>query len=99
MRTSTASRYRMCAISKSKLGASVKTQAGADESEVAVGRDVMKYAELVGGRLAMVGFVVGVVMECASGKGVGEQIWTTFGPVTEAVKMVALLPSKEIFFM
>lgn len=44
-----------------------------------------KYAEKVNGRLAQLGFVIGLITEIASGKGINEQILIMFSPLTSAV--------------
>eukprot|EP00171_Calliarthron_tuberculosum_P005746 IDg5746t1 len=49
------------------------------------------YAERVNGRLAQLGFVIGLVTELASGKPMGEQILIMFSPLVHAAAELTVL--------
>lgn len=49
------------------------------------------YAEKVNGRLAQLGFVIGLVTEIASGKPIGTQILIMFSPFIHLVQAIAHL--------
>ena len=48
------------------------------------------YAEKVNGRLAQMGFVIGLITEIVSGKPMGEQMLIMFGPLTHALQSLGL---------
>ena len=49
------------------------------------------YAEKVNGRLAQLGFVIGLVTEIVSGKPIGEQILVMFSPLVAAANEITVL--------
>ena len=49
------------------------------------------YAEKVNGRLAQLGFVIGLVTELVSGKPIGEQILVMFSPLVAAANELTVL--------
>lgn len=49
------------------------------------------YAEKVNGRMAQLGFVIGLVTEIVSGKPIGEQILVMFSPLVAAANEITVL--------
>lgn len=48
-------------------------------------RGFVKNAELLNGRLAQLGFVIGLVTELVSGKGINEQLRFLFSPIVHLI--------------
>lgn len=61
------------------------------ESEYRGPQGFTPYAERVNGRLAQLGFVIGLVTEIASGKPMGEQILIMFSPLVHAAQELTVL--------
>eukprot|EP00178_Gracilaria_changii_P001948 TRINITY_DN1284_c0_g2_i1.p4 TRINITY_DN1284_c0_g2~~TRINITY_DN1284_c0_g2_i1.p4 ORF type:complete len:127 (+),score=18.19 TRINITY_DN1284_c0_g2_i1:646-1026(+) len=59
------------------------------ESEYRGPQGFTPYAEKVNGRLAQLGFVIGLVTEIVSGKGINEQILIMFSPLVHLLQNVA----------
>ena len=61
------------------------------ESEYRGPQGFTAYAEKVNGRMAQLGFVIGLVTEIASGKTIGEQMEIMFSPLLSAAHAAAVL--------
>ena len=61
------------------------------ESEYRGPQGFTAYAEKVNGRMAQLGFVIGLVTEIASGKTIGEQMEIMFSPLLAAANAAAVL--------
>lgn len=77
----------------SSFNRSEQNQIDLREAEYRGPQGFTPYAELVNGRLAQMGFVIGLITEIASGKTITQQVGIIFAPVAHLAHSVAVLAS------